>query len=204
MLGINHDHFFNYRLDLDVDGTGNSLELDRMVTQRLPAGSPRKSVWVVEKSTAKTESDAKLHQEMEAPALWRFINPSVHGPVGYPTSYQIQGGHSTMSLLSKDDWPQIRAGFSDYELWVTPYAAEEKYAAGDYPTLSRGPEGLPTYTKNNRKIENTDIVACYTMGFHHVVRAEDWPVMPTATHSFEIRPFDFFPQNPAMDLPMKQ
>jgi primary-amine oxidase len=36
---------------------------------------------------------------------------------------------------------------------------------------------------------------------HHVPRAEDWPVMPTAWHEFEIQPFDFFARNPALDLP---
>ncbi|MBK5096706.1 MAG: hypothetical protein JJE01_02900, partial [Gemmatimonadetes bacterium] len=41
----------------------------------------------------------------------------------------------------------------------------------------------------------------HTIGMHHVVRAEDWPVMPVLWHWFELRPFDFFDQNPAMDLP---
>jgi primary-amine oxidase len=43
----------------------------------------------------------------------------------------------------------------------------------------------------NRPIENTDIVAWYTVGFHHVPRAEDWPVMPVMWHDFVIGPFDF-------------
>jgi len=41
-------------------------------------------------------------------------------------------------------------------------------------------------------------VAWYTFGFHHVPRAQDWPVM---WHDFVIRPFDFFPRNPTLDLP---
>ena len=27
---------------------------------------------------------------------------------------------------------------------------------------------------------------------HHVVRPEDWPVLPLGWHTFEFRPFDFF------------
>jgi primary-amine oxidase len=57
------------------------------------------------------------------------------------------------------------------------------------------------WTQANRPIENTDIVAWYTMGFHHVPRAEDWPVMPVMWHDFVIRPFDFFAQNPVLNIP---
>jgi primary-amine oxidase len=65
-------------------------------------------------------------------------------------------------------------------IWVTqtPYRADERYAAGDYPTRSLSGEGLLAWTAANRPIENADLVLWYTIGMHHVVRAEDWPVMP--------------------------
>ncbi len=84
---------------------------------------------------------------------------------------------------------------------MTPHDRQERYAAGMYPNQSKGGDGLPRWTSANRPIENTDIVLWYTLGFHHVVRAEDWPVMPTTWSGFELRPFDFFQRNPALDLP---
>jgi primary-amine oxidase len=200
-VAVNHDHYFCFRLDLDIDGTENSFLKEDLKTERLPADNPRKSVWVAEPKIAKVEEEAQLRMMMEHPALWRVINPNVKGPLGYPVSYQIAPSHNAMSLMTDDDYPQRRAGFIRHNLWVTPYREDERYPAGDYPTQSHGGDGLPAWTKANRPIENTDIVVWYTLGFHHVPRPEDWPIMPTAWHEFELRPFDFFARNPAVDLP---
>jgi primary-amine oxidase len=200
-VGENHDHFFSFRLDFDLDGTANSFVRDRISVERLPAENPRKSVWVAKPEVAKLEQQARLRTSMEQPEIWRVINPSAKGPFGYPVGYEIMPGENAMSLLLPEDYPQRRAGFTDYQLWVTPYRAEERYAAGDYPTQSKGGDGLPAWTNANRPIENTDIVVWYTLGFHHVPHSEDWPVMPTSSHEFELRPCNFFARNPALDLP---
>jgi primary-amine oxidase len=200
-VGVDHDHYFSFRLDFDVDGTTNSFVRDRLTTKRLPANSLRKSLWVAEPVTAKTEQEAKAHMSMEQPEMWRVVNPNVLSPLGYPVGYELMGGENAMSLLVPEDYPQKRAGFTDYQIWVTPYRDNERYAAGDYPMQSKGGDGLPAWTKANRAIENTDIVLWYTIGFHHVPHAEDWPVLPTMWHEFELKPVNFFARNPALDLP---
>lgn len=200
-VAVNHDHYFCFRLDLDVDGTRNSFVNESLEGRRVNGDTPRKSLWLVESKVAKVESEAKLLMMMDHPAVWRVVNPNVKSALGYPVGYEIAGGHNAISLMSDDDYPQKRAGFIKNHLWVTPYQDDERWAAGDYPTQSHGGDGLPAWTKADRPIENTDIVVWYTLGFHHVPRPEDWPIMPTAWHEFELRPFDFFTRNPAVDLP---
>jgi primary-amine oxidase len=200
-VGVNHDHFFSYRLDLDVDGTKNTFMAHQLKQRQLPASTHRKSIWVAESMVAKTERDAMMDIHLEHPAMWMFVNPNVRGPLGYPTGYEIMPGVTAASLLDPDDGPQRTGAFSNHQLWVTPYRPDELYASGVYPIQSKGEDGLAIWTKANRPIENTDIVAWYTLGFHHLPRAEDWPVMPVMWHEFAIRPFDFFPQNPGLTLP---
>ena len=195
-VAINHDHFFCFRIDMDVDGQKNSFLYEGLRPERSGQQNTRRSVWVVERRTAITEPAAKLRINTDNHAFWRVINPNIIGPLGYPVSYQLKPLTNAVSLLSLDDFPQRRAGWADFHLWVTPYNPQERYAAGTYPNQSKGGDGLPRWTKTNRSIHNTDIVLWYTLGMHHVVRSEDWPIMPTAWSEFELRPFDFFQHNP--------
>ena len=200
-IGVNHDHYFSFRLDLDIDGEQNSFMAHRLVEQKLKADPMRRSIWVAQPSIAAVEKDAVMDVSVDRPSMWMFVNPNVRGSLGYPTGYEVMAGSTARSLMSADDPAQRVGAFSEHQFWVTPYDRGQRYASGVYPTSSEGGDGLATWVKANRPIENTDIVGWYTMGFHHVPRAEDWPVMPTMWHQFQIRPFNFFSANPALDLP---
>ncbi len=199
IIAVNHDHFFSFRLDLDVDGVRNSFIRDVIKKERLAADHPRGSIWVTQQKVARTEHEAQLHTDMMEPSLWRVVSEGRKNAVGYPTSYQLLPGMTMPPVTGDDEYTRKRAGFISHALWVTPYRADERYAAGDYPTRSLAGKGLPEWTAADRPIENEDLVLWYTIGMHHVVRAEDWPVMPVLWHDFKLRPFDFFDHNPALN-----
>ena len=203
LLAVNHDHYFSFRIDLDVDGPKNSFMIDRMVPEQV-VGQVRKSIWGVNSSIAQTEQDGILDLDSHRPAMWNFINTERHGALGYAPGYMIMPGPTGIAFTSPSDPAQKVGAFAEHQLWVTPYRPDELYAAGTYVTSSRGLEGLPEWTRANRAIQDTDIVAWYTLGFHHVVRLEDWPIMPTLWHDFLIRPQNFFEKNPVLTLPHQQ
>ena len=203
-VAVNHDHFFAFRLDMDVDGPINSLSIDRLQRVDLDpeeTGTPLASIWQISPAIAQRESDAMLTIDPRKPALWRVTSSTAKNQVGYPTSIQLRPGAPGLPLADPTTLPQTRASFSNHHLWVTPYDPDERYPAGAYPNQHAGGAGLPEWTRDDRPIENTDIVLWYTVGMHHVVRAEDWPLMPVVQHEFELRPFDFFAQNP--DVPTR-
>jgi primary-amine oxidase len=64
-----------------------------------------------------------------------------------------------------------------------------------------GGDGPPRYIKQNRDIENQDIVAWHGFGHPHVCQPEDFPVMPVEYAGFTLKPDGFFRREPALDLP---
>ena len=199
IVAVNHDHYFNFRLDLDVDGPANSFNHDVYRKVQLPPDSPRRSIYVVEPKVADTEAAALLEAH-SSPVKMRVINESRKNAVGNPASYEVLAANHATLLLDSDDWPARRARFLQHDLWVTAYSPTERYAAGEYVMASRGDDGLAVWAARNRPIRNQDLVVWVNVGMHHLTRAEDLPVMPTMWHSFRLRPHNFLNRNPAIDL----
>ncbi|CAN6209822.1 unnamed protein product [Urochloa humidicola] len=199
-----HDHFITYHLDLDVDGTKNSFVKNTMVQKRNTgdpatggARTPRKSYWTVRRDVAETESDGRVDVNGAPPADLLFVNPGKKTKTGYDVGYRlIPGGATAASLLADDDYPQRRASYTKKQVWVTPYNRSEKWAPGLYAEQSTGGDSLAAWSEKNRRIKDEDIVLWYTLGLHHIPYLEDFPVMPTLSGAFELRPSNFFERNP--------
>ncbi len=203
--GINHDHFLCVRLDLDIDGTTNTFMRNQLVPEKLPDPKNGRRIWRTKEEVSKTDTEAKFRLSYEHPAMWHVMNMHKTNALGYPVSYMIHPEANAVPLVETDDPALSRAMFANYHLWVTPYSANERYAAGDYPNQSLpGQQGLPVWTAKSRKIEDTDIVLWYTIGFHHVPSAEDWPVYNLGWHSVTLKPYNFFDRNPALDVPPRK
>jgi primary-amine oxidase len=132
--------------------------------------------------------------------VWRVVNNGTKNALKQKPSYIIHGGHDVTSILAEDDPPQQRAQFSAYNLWVSTHKPNELWAAGTYPNLSTKDEGLPAFVADAEPIADQDLVVWYTMGFRHIPRPEDFPILPTLWHEMTLRPANFFSRDPASTL----
>lgn len=199
-LGVNHDHFFSYRVDMDVDGVENNFLRQKLIAEAQPKDAPRQGVWRVATEQVTTEQSAQTVMRVEKPALLTFASSNATNQMGYPTGYQLIFPNIRPLVTSEDPIYQ-RAGFLKNNLWVTRYQPDEIFSAGIAVNQSAKGEGLPRYAEDDESIEDTDIVAWPTIGFHHVPMAEDWPVMPAKVDEIVLKPRNFFNRNPALDVP---
>jgi len=197
----NQQHFFNIRLDFDLDGTDNSVYQVDIVPDPLDEQNPYENAFQAQATLLPTELAARGRLNLETARTWKVVDPNVRNAVGEPVGYKLLPGDNSLPFASPNAWWRKRAGFVDHHVWVTPYRPDEQYGAGNYPNQSRGGDGLKRWTAADRPIDNTDVVLWYTMFTTHIPRPDDHPVMPTMYTGFTLKPNGFFAQNPANDVP---
>jgi primary-amine oxidase len=201
IYGPHHQHFFSVRLDMSVDGARNSVyEVDSLPEPEGP-GNPHHNAWVTQSTLVASEADGARDADVSKARFWKVTNPSVRNELGQEVAYKLEPGTLVPSMVQPGSAIYDRARFVQHNLWVTAYDPAENYAAGNYPYQCPEPQGLPEYVADGAPLAGADVVLWYTLGAHHIVRPEDWPVMPVTSVGFHLRPVGFFDGNPALDLP---
>lgn len=200
----NHQHFFSYRLDLDVDGAANTVY--EMETKAPPQGTanPRGEFFAMSERPLPSELRAISDASFASARAWRVVNTHEKNALGQFTGFALVPGAVTPVFALPHSAPRRMSGFIDHQLWVTPYAPDELYAGGEFQNLGRDNEGLPTWTKADRPLADKDVVLWHTLGITHIPRPEDWPYMPSHRGSFRLLPVSFFSRNPVLDVPRTQ
>jgi primary-amine oxidase len=196
-----HQHMFNVRLDIEIDGPDNTVfEVDTLPS---PPGedNPWNNAFAPTATLLDTELAARRRVDPSRSRIWKIANRSKTNSVGQPTAYKLLPASTPTLLADPSSSVGRRAAFAAQNLWVTPFDEEERRAAGEYPNQSNGGEGLPAWTARDRAIVDTDIVLWHSFGVTHLPRPEDWPVMPVEYTGFSLIPVGFFDRNPALDLP---
>ena len=201
LFAPNHQHFFNVRLDMNIDGGPNTVERLDVVADPIDDTNSFHNAFRAVATPLRTEKQACANLNISTGRTWKIVNPAQKNIVGQPTAYRFFGGDNAVPYGAPTAWWRKRAGFVEHHVWVTPFNEHERYAAGDYPNQSGCTDGLLKWVEADRSIENTDVVLWYTFGHTHIPRLEDYPVMPTAYIGFLLKPSGFFDQNPANDVP---
>jgi primary-amine oxidase len=189
-----HQHFLNFRLDLDVDGTRDQIM--EMEVAHLPDTGFKNSFGAV---TTPIDKEGYRDVNPLANRHWHVESAMLKNAFGNPTGYALEPGAFAIPYSAPDFPDLVRAQFALHQFWVTRYNEAEQYAAGFFPNQAKSAAGLSQFVTPAEPLNNQDVVVWFTTGFTHVSRPEDYPVMPTETIGFTLAPRGFFNQNPALD-----
>lgn len=198
ILAPTHQHFFNFRYDLDIDGQKNIASEIDVSRPRDKQDDPHQSAIMMDEWQLRTELEGARKANSATARHWK-IESTTKNSLGMNTAYVLAISGATAPFLDTATYVRLRAGFVNYPVWFTAYNEREMYAAGDYPNQSVKGLGLPLYL-NNEWLYNKDVVLWYTAGVTHVARPEDWNIMPTAHATMKLMPHGFFDHNPTLDL----
>jgi primary-amine oxidase len=200
VLGLDHQHWFNLRLDFDVDGSANAVMENAVAVPKAGGDAEAGSRLTLTHTVLARAVDAKRDADGDGSRSWTIYNPSSLGPTGRPAGYTVVPGDSVATLYPPGGEQGI-AAFTFHQFWVTPYRDGELFAAGRYPNQPP-PDYADTlyHYADAQSVFDRDIVIWYSLGETHVPRPEDYPLMPTMKLSVLFRPEGFFARDPSLGL----
>ncbi|HKK74031.1 MAG TPA: hypothetical protein VJ953_03065 [Saprospiraceae bacterium] len=196
-----HQHYFNYRIDLDVDGIQNNVYEMNLASEN-QEDDPAHEWFYYQAKHLKGESMAQREPSVHMSRHWRVSNDTKNQAPDQSPAYFLMPTGTAFPKVGAESPVMKQYGFLKHHLWVTPYVAQERHAAGDYVHPELPGSGLPEWTQANRNLENEDLVLWYTFGMTHLPRPEDWPYMPIHRSGFKLWPFGFFKENPVIGMPV--
>lgn len=198
----NHQHFFSFRLDIDVDGpVKNALYEMNVEAVSAGKGNPHGNGFAMLETPLRTEKAAQRSVHPGSARSWKVVNSAVRNSLNQPAAYMLMPEGNAQPYALPGSYLRKVGAFAEHHLWATPYAPSELYAAGTYVRDGEPADGLVKWTAGNRSIEFEDIVLWYTVGVTHIPRPEDWPIMAVHRTGFKLMPAGFFSRNPALDVP---
>ena len=151
-----HQHFIVARLDLDVDGTDNTVYVTESRPPPPGPDDPYALGLTVESTPLRTEAEGKQDYDWAASAAGRSPTTTSQRP-GHPGRLQAHPrGH--VPVAARPRLAGLPAGPGDRAHPLgDPVPRDERWPCGDFPVQSRRGHRPARWTEADRPIENTDV-----------------------------------------------
>jgi primary-amine oxidase len=177
-FAIAHFHNYYWRLDFDLDGTG-----DDKVQELAARPSPNRTTWTNTRTGFSTERERPVSPRGQR--SWRVRDLVTTNDEGHPISYE---------LLPNSDHVFNGPSFEEFtqnELFATRFRTCERFASHNHSAFGACP-GTPTNVHDFVTGESlaADVVVWYGSSFHHLPRNEDENHMDAHWTGFTLQPRD--------------
>ncbi|KAJ7186602.1 copper amine oxidase [Mycena filopes] len=205
LSGSMHDHVLNWKVDIDVLGTANSLVEHKIVPVdvKYPWANNTRSTMQLQRVRIENEDDAKLAWPQNGGGMFLVENSDKPNKYGEPRGYKIAPSRGGAGMYLTNIRPNLlkSQGFAKYALSVTKQKDTEvrsAHANNDYdpghPVID-----FDEFFNNGSTFvvpflsSRSEHVLHLQLGMHHVPHTGDMPntVFTTAQSAFIISPHNY-------------
>ncbi|OIW18325.1 hypothetical protein TanjilG_31465 [Lupinus angustifolius] len=158
-----HQHFFVARMDMAVDSKPGEA-LNQVVEINVKVEEPGENnvynnAFYAEETLLRSELEAMRDCKPLTAQHWIVRNTRTGNRTGQLTDYKLVPGSNCLPLAGSKAKFLRRAAFLKHNLWVTSYSCDELFPGGEFPNQNpRVGKGLATWVKQNRFLEESDVV----------------------------------------------
>ena len=203
-----HAHYAGFKVDLDILGVNNCVEKEAIVykartdipeSANEPAWNVPAKNLAVERMLLQNETEGRVRVDNLAPAQYKVVSCNETNQWGYLKGYEIHHPNTPLAI-----YDEAFPGYHAYHIVFAQRKESEPYISTQFDSMTRGEPYMPITgadgISNGETLVDQDIVAWVGLGFYHMPRAEDNPVTNVVASHFSIRPFNYFDENPSLDV----
>ncbi|KIO19433.1 hypothetical protein M407DRAFT_30937 [Tulasnella calospora MUT 4182] len=211
-MGSVHTHVVNYKVDLDVGGTANSLQTIDLVQEdvKFPwfdEDDPPTKQLRLQKTWVENETSFSVqgNNNNNGQRVLLIGNKEKKNAWGQERMYRIMPGYHTIHNAVKGSGRVLNsAKWGEDDVFIVKHKDTEPSSSTTwnqqmpiYP-----PVDFSKITTPAESIDQEDLVVYLNLGMHHVPRAEDTPntLFTDSRSSFFIAPFNYFDDEPSRDI----
>lgn len=199
--GALHDHVLNYKVDLDVAGTANTISSVSLEVQEIEQpwfdddwGTTNIQQAIVKRKHL-NESTTKFENPKNGEGLLVISNEDAKNAWGAPRAYAIHAGVSNIHLTNLNNKRTLKnVQWAKGHAFATRAKDSEPYSssAWNMNLPGRPPVDFDSFF-DDESLDQEDLVLWLNLGTHHVPRAEDSPHTLTnvATSYLLLIPFNY-------------
>ncbi|KIZ06096.1 hypothetical protein MNEG_1864 [Monoraphidium neglectum] len=206
--GSIHTHLIAWKVDMDILGTRNSINMHTIGLQKTTIPGLGLSVWnhKYDAKICEKEDETGIKYDANKPQFPVFV--SENGPRnlnkwGSLRGYKFMPKSVMHNLIPEGEGWGAGLGFANWGFIATVRKDNEPDSSVIYSQadLAHAPVRLQTFV-DGEAARNQDLVAWVSSGLYHIPISEDAPVTPTVYNhlGFMLVPFNYHNENAAMDM----
>ena len=204
LSGSMHDHVLNFKLDLDVHGTSNTMQMTTpvAVSKSYPWSNGKvRNTMMLNRSFVASEDESKLFWGTNGATQFAIVNTDTPNEYGMYPGYRILPSSGSIHLTVQNSSNLINAAnWATHDLMVTKRKDTEPRSAHPYNSqdVHDPPINFNAFFDGESLLQE-DLVVWFNLGMHHIPHTGDLPntVFTTAHSGLQIMPLNYLPGDPS-------